>query len=168
MVFPFLFAILSTVVGAQERHVGPHVHGQATVHISEEGGRVEVEAILPGHDVVGFERAPATMAENEAVATAIGVLRSGSWLMPAKAADCRLNQVTVETPDPGGSTPGGHADYVARGWLTCRDMSQLDGIDIGLPNAFPSVREMVVDIITASGSVRQTLDAPAVHVDLSP
>ncbi|UPG84507.1 DUF2796 domain-containing protein [Luteibacter aegosomatis] len=148
--------------------MGPHVHGQATVNVSVEGVQVEVEAILPGHDVVGFERAPATMAENKAVAAAIGVLRSGSWLIPAKAAGCRVNRVTVEAPDPEVRALDGHADYVARGWLTCHDMGQLDGIDIGLPKAFPSVHEMVVDVITASGSTRQTLDAPAVHVDLSP
>lgn len=168
MVFPFLFATLSTVVAAQERHLGPHVHGRAMVNISVDGDVVEVEAILPGHDAVGFERAPATDAENNAVATAVSTLRNGAWLTPAKAADCRVSQTAVVTPDPEVRASGGHADYVARRWLSCRDAAKLDGIDIGLSKAFPSVHEVVVNLITGSGSARQTLDAPATHVDVSP
>jgi len=169
MVFPFLLALLPAAAGAEERHLGPHVHGQASVGVSVEADALDAQLSLPGHDAVGFEHPPGSAQERAALDKALAVLRSGTWLVPAADAHCTLVSATVSPHGFGGATePGGHADIDAVYHYTCHSPARLDHVDVRLAAAFPGLQKIVVDTIGASGSNQQTLQGTASHVELKP
>ncbi|KJV34803.1 hypothetical protein VI08_09470 [Luteibacter yeojuensis] len=169
MVFPFLLAALPFVAGAEERHLGPHVHGQASVNVSVQDPAVDVEISLPGHDAVGFEHPPRSSQERAAVERATATLQGASWLVPAPGASCTLASAKVTPHGFGGAAePGGHADFDAEYRYTCKKVNALTHLDVRLAVVFPAVQKVVVSTITASGSNQQTLQGPATGVDLEP
>jgi hypothetical protein len=170
LTLPFLLAAISTAVaGTEERHLGPHVHGQATVNVAVEGNALEVELSLPGHDAIGFEHPPGNASEKATLDRAGAALRAGGWLKPSPAAACTLGSAKVEPHGFGGaSEPGGHADFDASYRFTCANADRLDGLDVGLTDAFPSVHKVVVGIITSEGSTEQTLEGTMHEVALRP
>jgi len=169
MVFPFLVALLPAAAGAEERHLGPHVHGQASVGVSMEADALDVQLSLPGHDAVGFEHPPGSAQEHAALDKALATLKAGTWFVPAAAASCTLVSATVSPHGFGGATePGGHADIDAAYHYTCHTAARLDHVDVRLAAAFPGLQKIVVDTIGGSGSNQQTLQGTASHVDLQP
>jgi hypothetical protein len=169
LVFPFLLALLPAAAGAEERHLGPHVHGQASVNLSVEADALDVQLSLPGHDAVGFEHPPGSAQEHTTLDKALATLRSATWLVPAPDALCALSSATVSPHGFGGAAePGGHADFDAVYHFTCRAAARLDHVDVRLASAFPTVQKIVVDTIGASGSNQQTLQGSASRVELQP
>jgi hypothetical protein len=66
-----LFAVfLATPLKAAERHHHAHEHGVSTLKIAVEGPLVEMRLVSPGMDIVGFEHAPSTDTDRQAVAKA--------------------------------------------------------------------------------------------------
>ncbi|WP_306846953.1 ZrgA family zinc uptake protein [Luteibacter jiangsuensis] len=167
MVFPFLLAALPMMANAAERQLGPHIHGQASVNMSVDGGLMDVQVSVPGHDAVGFEHPPASPRERSAVDRATATLTGAGWLVPASAAGCTLASAKVSPHGFGDAAePGGHADFDAEYHYACRKVAELDHVDVRLASAFPAVRKVVVDIITASGSNQQDLEGSATRVDV--
>ncbi|ERR1700754_2893416 len=167
MVFPFLLALLPMTAGAQERHLGPHVHGQASVNISIDADAMEVQVSLPGHDAVGFEHPPGSPQERAAVEKATALLNAAAWLVPVPAADCALMSAKVSPHGFGqAAEAGGHADFDAEYRFSCRHIAQLDHMDVRLVSAFPTVQKVVVNLITAAGSSQQPLEGTATRVDV--
>ena len=107
LVFPFLFSLIPAVDHAEERHLGLHVHGQATVNISTETNVLAVELSLPGHEVVGFESPPGDAGEKVQLGKALAALNGAQWLQPAGDADCRLSSAKVEPHGFGGASEAG-------------------------------------------------------------
>lgn len=162
-------AFVSGSVVAEERHLGPHVHGQATLQVSLEGKTMAIGLSIPGHDAVGFEHPPANAEQTLALAKARAVLKGGTWLVPVAAADCKaLPAKVVADGFDANAQPGGHGDFDVTAEFSCRNPEQLDALDVGLFKAFPALQRVVVDIVSASGATQQILDRPATHVTLSP
>lgn len=169
LVFPFLLLLVSTISSAQERHLGPHVHGQASVNISVEGQIMDVAASLPGHDAVGFEHPPGSPAESSAVMKASAALKQAAWFVPPASAHCILETASVSPHGFGGATePGGHADFDAAYHYVCSAPDHLDHFAVRLSAVFPAVQKVVVNLITPSGSAQQTLEGGATQVNVQP
>lgn len=166
--FAFLLSVVATVAVGEERHLGPHVHGQASVNISTEGDSLDVELSLPGHDAVGFEHPPATKEESAALAKAKSTVEQAAWLVPTSAAKCTLRTHSLRA-NGYASAPeaGGHADFDADFHFECSDPRQLDFLDVRLTEAFPSLRVVVVNLITGEGSAQQELAGTSTRVSLS-
>ena len=92
----FMF-VASTVFAASEdghREHGPHEHGHGTLDVVVEGEDLAIELRMPGVNVVGFEHAPATDAEREAVRRALARFRDpAAVLVPSPGAECEPEQV---------------------------------------------------------------------------
>ena len=92
----FMFAA-GTVFAASEdghREHGPHEHGHGTLDVVVEGEDLAIELRMPGVNVVGFEHAPATDAEREAVRRALARFRDpAAVLVPSPGAECEPEQV---------------------------------------------------------------------------
>ena len=90
------------------RGLGAHEHGHSTLNIAIEGERVLMELDAPGMDIVGFEHAATSDADQAAIARAEETLADPMklFVMPA-AARC-----TVETADVAlaGDRRDDHAD----------------------------------------------------------
>jgi hypothetical protein len=162
-----VFMLVALPAGAEERHLGAHVHGQATVGVSIEGPQFDLQLSLPGHDAVGFEHPPGSAEETRTLAHAKQVLRSAKWIEPPQAAGCKLQQANVVANGfDGAAAPGGHADFDVDYRFQCAQADKLNAVDLRLVDAFPSVQKVVVDVISATGSQQQILERGVVRVDL--
>jgi hypothetical protein len=169
MSYLLAFVLVAGGVRAQERHLGPHVHGQATLEISEEGPTLDVDLSIPGHDAVGFEHPPTTPEEGRELDQARATLLSGRWLTTVEAAGCTASAASVVADGfDAKAKPGAHGDVDATFRFTCAEPGRLDGFDVALFAAFPALQRIVVTIVTASGAAQRVLDRPATRVTLVP
>ena len=160
--------LLAAAAGAQERHLGPHVHGQATVGISIEGPELALQLSLPGHDAVGFEHPPGSATETAALAHAKQVLQAGKWIDVPRVASCKLASANVVANGfDGAAAAGGHADFDVDYHFQCAQPDKLNALDLRLVDAFSSVQKIVVSVIAANGSQEQILERGMVRVDLA-
>ena len=87
----------SAVFAASEnghREHGPHEHGHGTLDVALEGEELVIELRMPGVNVVGFEHAPGTDAEREAVRQALTRFRDpAAVLVPSPDAECEPERV---------------------------------------------------------------------------
>ena len=73
---------------------GPHEHGHGTLDVAVEGEDLVIELRMPGVNVVGFEHAPGTDAEREAVRQALARFRDpAAVLVPSPSAECESERV---------------------------------------------------------------------------
>jgi hypothetical protein len=166
------FLVLALATGhaaAEARHLGPHVHGQATLQVSVDGPTLAVGLSIPGHDAVGFEHPPANAEQTSTLAKATETLRGGAWLVPTAAAGCKAPPATVVADGFDASAkPGAHGDFDVTSQFTCANPDQLASLDVGLFKAFPALQRVVVDIVGANGATEQILDRSMTRVTLSP
>ena len=166
------FLVLALATGhaaAEERHLGPHVHGQATLQVSVDGPTLAVGLSIPGHDAVGFEHPPANAEQTSTLAKATETLRGGTWLVPVAAAGCKaLPAKVVADGFDASAKPGAHGDFDVTSQFTCANPGQLTSLDVGLFKAFPALQRVVVDIVGANGATEQILDRSMTRVTLSP
>jgi phosphoketolase len=111
---------------AQRRELGPHQHGHGTLNIAIEGGRVSMELDVSGADIVGFEHAATTKAQQDAVEKAKAQLAAPLSLFALpKGAGCSVKEANVkiegaeEAKDAPAGAPkeqasGAHSDFNAK------------------------------------------------------
>lgn len=89
--------LAASPLAAQEtRELSAHVHGVSTLELAVEHGRVEMNLLSPGMDIVGFEYEASSEADKDAVDAAIRqLLRPEDVVTLPAAAECRLAEVLV-------------------------------------------------------------------------
>jgi hypothetical protein len=94
---------------------GAHVHGIATLNVAVDGNQLLIELDSPAMNIVGFEHAPRTEEQREAVGQAKELLADAERLfLPSPAAQCTLAQadVLLDLGEPesgaGGAADGAH------------------------------------------------------------
>ena len=103
MVWVLSFAIMLTAVSsrtlvAEQRHHDAHVHGIAHLNAAMEETTLHLEFTSPAANIVGFEHAPQTQEQKDAVRKALEKLEDGSKLfIPSPEAQCRLSKSSVKT-----------------------------------------------------------------------
>jgi hypothetical protein len=136
-----------------------HHHGTAEASlVLSEAGALSLALEIPAGDVLGFERLPATGAEQEAVAGAIAVLSEPLALFsfPA-AAGCAVVNAVAEL-----EAEGGHAELAAEYVLQCRDAAALDRIEAGgLFVAFAGVHEVALAALVNGRAVQAEMSGSA-------
>ena len=90
----FLFLITLPAYSSERAHE----HGVGSLSIAVEGNEVEIELIVPGSDVVGFEHLPSSESERQAVIMGAKTLRddSGIVILSPKAG-CRIEDVEISS-----------------------------------------------------------------------
>ncbi len=90
---------LSTAAQAGEQHHhGAHVHGIAHLNVALEGENLYMEFVSPAANIVGFEYAPKTKAERDAVESARNTLKNAEAVFKLPpAAGARLVEASVES-----------------------------------------------------------------------
>ena len=150
------FALTLSCPLLQAQHA--HEHGVAHLQIAVEGGTVEASFDLPGHDLLGFEHAPATEAEKAAVTAAGARLKDAAAILRlSPEAKCTVAEASFEseTPEAGAA----HVDFVAHYRFSCAAPAALAGFTTGLFQAFPSIGELSVQSQTPQGVREQELTA---------
>lgn len=85
--------------GAQQtREQAVHAHGTSQVTLAIVDGALELEFTAPGMDLVGFEHAPGTPQQEQAIAAANATLEgSGDWLAFEPAGSCTVTSADAHT-----------------------------------------------------------------------
>ena len=159
-------ALLGATIAAgasatEHREHGAHVHGHGQLNLVLEGNRLDVELIVPGVDVVGFEHAPSDDRQQAAVNAAIATLRDPDkiFALPAAAA-CVPDRVEVESTmleathdreehaenhdKEEHDDEDGHAEFHATYSFRCGDPNSLDEFALRYFEHFKGTAELEV------------------------
>ena len=83
----------------EQRHHHAHEHGVSKLKIAIDGPVLEIRLESPGMDIVGFEHAPSTDEDKQAIAKAEEILTAGASLFALSAnARCTLLDADVDHP----------------------------------------------------------------------
>ena len=164
---------------------GAHLHGKVVVNVALEGKLLSVELDAPAINVIGFEHAPRTDAQQRELAAADRWLASGVGVIGVSAAaGCVRQQVDYTPPKFDGddhdheaghdhehdsSGKGGdetHADYRARFTYACANPAALNWADLWLVRRLKNVAEIELNLVTPQVQTQRTLGADAIRIEL--
>jgi hypothetical protein len=162
-----LFAALPHLALAEGR---AHQHGVARLDVAVDGTRVSIAFESPLDNLLGFERAPRTAAEQRAAEAALARLRDAATLFRFDAAaGCRSTAVELRSAAlklGGAAAPaaGEHADLDASWEFACERAPVR--LDHGLFTAFARLQRLQVQAATAARQSGTVLKRPAQRVPL--
>ncbi|TVO59150.1 DUF2796 domain-containing protein [Denitromonas halophila] len=142
---------------------GAHEHGVARLSLVQEGTTITLGFESPLDSLVGFEHAPRTDAQKQALQKARAALENAATAvtLPAAAA-CVVSAVTVDMPfgdtaHDGHDDHDTHADAEAEYVFECAQPAALDTVTIGLFQAFPRLQRIDAEAATAAGQGKAVL-----------
>jgi hypothetical protein len=165
-----------------------HVHGLARLAVVADGAQLNIAFESPLHNLVGFEHAPRTAEQREAVARMMAALNAPADLFaPTSAAGCSPVRIAIESPwlvdadghdhehehehehehdhghdhdhDHGHDHGHDHADLYAEYDFHCDAPSELRGLEVGLFAHFPGIERIQAELATPGGQSAIRLDA---------
>ncbi len=162
-----LCCLCFAVALADEHELGAHMHGAGHLNLAIEGNAVEVELLLPGADVVGFEHAPGSESDKVEVEKAAAILKDGGALFAfPPEAGCRLAEAEIESAPVAGrhddqaeSEGEAHAEFHSRYRFLCDNPAALTHLDVRLFERFPSLQELETQTISPTGQSAHELTA---------
>lgn len=149
-----------------------HVHGEASLQVSLQGTALDIRLTVPAMDLLGYEQAPHTAAEQAQLQSAREFLaRPESWLDVDADARCVLQGHRLDSPfEVGDHTSKGHhhdshtthADFVLEASWLCANVSRVNSLTLRLFAPFPRVQQVNVDWIneTSAGIARLSASEP--------
>jgi hypothetical protein len=161
-----VLAILLTAAGsADARETGAHVHGAAKMQLAVDGNTLELELISPLDSLLGFEHAPRTGKQRNAVHAMTEKFRKPeSLFVPTAAARCTAGPAQLTSPVTNGDMPpkerkqeDGHGELEAVITFRCESPSALKDLDVKLFEAFPQLHRLQVQIVGPRGQSAATL-----------
>lgn len=139
---------------------GPHEHGIGHLDVAVDGSTLVIELRLPTEDLVGFERAPRTDAERARIEHRRVALGDATLFSPSPEAKCTPVGTPAVEPPVFGKPAGGaeeHADFAATYRFECANATALAALEHGIFKAFPRIKQLRVQAVTAKGQKRATL-----------
>lgn len=171
-ILAIIAALVASTTHAQEhREAGAHVHGSGTLDIAIEDQRLTLALSVPAFDLVGFEHAPTTKAQELAVERARAQLQEADrlWGFPA-AASCSTEAIETTLLEPHHEhddheshdghhghehdTHGedaGHSNVTVTLEMRCEDMEALTVLEPEYFDTFPNAQELQVRVLGPSG-----------------
>lgn len=151
-------ALLLAIAGPAVAGAGAHVHGKAEVDVAVDGNLLQIVLHSPLDSLVGFEHAPRTQRERQALESLRGrLLQTEKLFVPSAGAGCTRQSVEVEMPfdDKGKETQGsdGHAELQASFAFQCARPDALKAIEFRLFDVFPRMERIAVQ---SAGARRQS------------
>ena len=127
-----------------------HTHGSATMDISIEKNKIEVNVNIPGMDLVGFEGKAKTKQHKENLKTVTDLLtKDYSLFIIPEGAGCNVTKRKLESEhddkDHGGK---GHSGYEYEVEYKCKDISKITELDVNLFRDIQSLTEITVQVVT--------------------
>lgn len=170
---PALSACIFASTVAHAQSAGAHVHGEAELAIVAQDGEISISLMSAMYNVVGFERAPKTNAEREAVNSARMALENGSDLFVfAQSAACKLISAQHGIPEPEAESEDhahsseqdhhdhepdehhhSHSDLEASFAFACGAPENLKSVEIHLFDHFKNLEK--VNVIALSGDQQE-------------
>jgi hypothetical protein len=182
-------ALVSTAARAGEEHreLGPHVHGHGTLDIAVEKQRVQMELVVPGMDIVGFEHAASTDEQETAIEKATAELSqplavfklppaAGCSVADAKVAiepeshhdgdDDHEDQDGHAGADHDHDEHAGHSQFHTTYALDCAKPAELTSIKFDYFAKFAGAQSLTVNVVTAKAqsSYEVSRDKPELNL----
>ena len=135
-----------------------HVHGEARLEIVIDGGELAIRFESPLDGLLGFERAPRTAAEKQAVQTMKATLEDAARLFPLPPeAACKALPPTVASPVFADKAASGHLDFDADYRWQCAKPAALHAIETRLFAEFPRLKRITVEFVGPGGQKKGRL-----------
>lgn len=148
-----------------------HEHGVARADVAVEAGRITLSLELPLESLAGFERAPRTEAERNAVVAALAKLQEAAKVVRIDAAaGCGNPKVELLAPvwSVGSAAPAAppagnanraqeHGDLEARYEFRCSHSDKASHLELGLFDAFARLKRIEVQAVAAKGQMKLVL-----------
>jgi hypothetical protein len=144
------------------RQLGTHEHGHVTLNVVVEGTLLSVELEAPGMNVLGYEHRPRTAAEQAQFESQARWLQSGRAAVGVPpAAGCRLEKVTVSSPDWSAAQAGeDHGDYRVNWRFRCANAGVLAWLEPWMLEKLLGVNETDVNLINGNLQTRLAAGGP--------
>jgi hypothetical protein len=165
-----LFAALLLLCAGPALAAHAHVHGQAKLDVAMDGARIAIHLDSPLDSLLGFEHAPATLAQVDAARAMVAKLRNPAALFVASpAAACKATAVKIEsaaippailaggTAMPVKPGRGDHDDLDADFEFLCARPEALRQVEVRLFDAFPRLQRIDTQLISPRGQTAQRL-----------
>lgn len=180
---PMLLLWLPACIAASVEAHSPHVHGQATVNLVQDGDLLTATLDAPGASLVGFERPPRDQTERAAHEHVLLFLRAGSWIVPEDRGACALESSSSQATgfdhahasedgshhdhDEAEETSHEHAAYGATITWRCRAPLSLKSMSLRLFDAFPPLERVDAELALPGrqGSQVVTAESPLLRLD---
>ena len=171
-------ALATPAIAENTRQLDAHEHGIGALNIAIEGATVAMEFHAPGADIVGFEYAAKSDADHAAIDAAVTTLSApldlfvfpdaaGCIVASAKAAlESEEGHEDHAEHDDDHADEAGHTEFHAEYTLNCDAPDALTQITFSYFDAFPSAKEVEVQLITSSGANAFEVERGAPVLDL--
>ncbi len=161
-------AALPVMAVAQLLQLEAHNHGEVLLTLVQDAGSVTLELITPQLNLLGFEHAPATEAERQALLAAEAALRQpGNWLQ-LDGEGCSTGVADLETSGEAQHAENhaeNHADFSVRFAFTCANAT-LRGLTFVGFAAYPGIHEVELQWLVQGKAGTATLTAKDSSVPL--
>jgi len=145
-----------------------HAHGVVRLNVAIEAGAIALQLEAPLDSLVGFEHAPRTAEQKQAVQRMFerfGTPQSLFGFVPA--AQCTLKSSSAESDalkaDAANPAKGGdeHADLDGNFVFECKQLDTVDSIDVsGLLAAFPRISRIDAIVVGPRAQLKRVLKRP--------
>lgn len=132
---------------------GPaHVHGEAKLEIIVDGNELAIRFESPLDGLLGFERAPRSATEKQAVQTMKAKLEDVARLFPlSPEAGCTAQAPRIESPVFADKAAAGHLDLDADYRWQCAKPAALRAVETRLFAEFPRLKRIKLDFVGPAG-----------------
>lgn len=188
-------ATIATAATAQDtREMEAHVHGVSTAEIAVEHGKVEIDILSPGMDIVGFEYVASSATDKDAVEAAIRTLLTPDVIVSLpEAAGCRLSGALAhlhagdhdhdddahmdddhdhedhageDHDDDDHADEAQHSEFHVSYSYACEDEDALTSIGFPFFEAFSNAQEIEVQFVTETGAGQAEITRAAPELTL--
>jgi hypothetical protein len=164
-----VFGACATV--AAQAQTPAHRHGALTLEVAVEAKSILLRLDAPLHDLVGFERAPRSVAERGRITALVEQMKAADKLfLPDPAGRCRLGDVTLDSAvlglgaaaraaasAPKEAAAPEHAELATTVRFDCDQADAARFVDLKLFDAFKGVKTVDVQVAGPRGQFARSL-----------
>ncbi len=148
----FLLLSVAFVAATQVMAAPAHVHGEARLEIVVDGNTLSIHLETPLDGLLGFERAPRSPAEKQAVqAMKVTLAQPERLFLLTAEAGCKAETPQLESPIFGGKAGDGHLDLDADYRWQCAKPAALRAMSTRLFAEFPKMKRIKVEFAGPGG-----------------
>ena len=130
--------------GVKHETVKAHQHGVGVLNIAQEDAKLIFEFELPGFDIVGFEYKAKKKEDIKKVKKALKVLSNFDNMISVPTnAKCKISYSNAEI-----IIAGAHSEFLSKYILNCKDINEVNKIQINYFKNFDNSKKLNVNLIT--------------------
>ena len=187
--YSLLMSAMMSVVAAEEtRQVDKHEHGVGELNIAVEGSAINLEFMIPGADIVGFEYEAKSDSDIALVNTALSKFQDFENIFTlSSSGNCNLVDAEIEINqgdehedehnhedehehedehDHDEHEEEAHNEFVAHYSFTCGNVKEIDRIDFPYFTTFPNSGELEIQFVSEVGSTSFEVEGDKPFIDL--